>query len=184
MIEVNSMDGNSGSLHCYPPVLDVCCSVTAFWFDKTDDRALFCDKRSETIVRKDTSRGDPNGTRELVIAPDVQCDFTDLPFPNETFCLVVFDPPHKKRDADNGGFLVQQYGRLTGDWKAMIRDGFSECFRVLKPSGVLVFKWAETEFPLRDVLALTEEKPLFGHRSGKTAGTHWVCFLKSPAVGG
>lgn len=32
--------------------------------------------------------------------------------------------------------------------------------------------------PLSDVLALTEEKPLFGHTSGKLAGTHWVAFLK------
>jgi hypothetical protein len=28
------------------------------------------------------------------------------------------------------------------------------------------------------VLALTPEKPLFGHISGKRQQTHWVCFLK------
>jgi hypothetical protein len=28
------------------------------------------------------------------------------------------------------------------------------------------------------VLALTPEKPLYGHRSGKKAQTHWIAFLK------
>lgn len=31
-------------------------------------------------------------------------------------------------------------------------------------------------------LALTPEKPLIGHRSGKTARTHWVTFLKPAAA--
>lgn len=159
-----------------PPVLDVCCSIRAFWFNKTDSRALFVDKRSETITRKDTSNG--NGTRELVIAPDVQADFTALPFPDESFWHVVYDPPHKQREQANGGFLVQHYGMLNGDWRKMLQDGFAECFRVLKPGGTLIFKWAETEFPLREILALTPERPLYGHRSGKASKTHWVAFLK------
>jgi SAM-dependent methyltransferase len=60
----------------------------------------------------------------------------------------------------------------------MLRGGFSECFRVLKPGGTLIFKWAETEIPLAEVLALTEHQPLYGHRSGKAAKTHWVAFIK------
>lgn len=60
----------------------------------------------------------------------------------------------------------------------MIRAGFAECFRVLRPEGVLVFKWNEIEVPLREVLALTPERPLYGHRTGKQAKTHWVAFLK------
>ena len=41
----------------FPPVLDACCSIRAFWFDKRDGRALFVDKRSETITRKDSYPG-------------------------------------------------------------------------------------------------------------------------------
>jgi hypothetical protein len=62
----------------------------------------------------------------------------------------------------------------------MLRDGFAECFRVLAPSGVLIFKWTETQIPLRDILALTPEKPLFGHQSGAKARTHWCTFMKAP----
>ena len=165
----------------FPPVLDACCSIRAFWFDKKDGRALFVDKRSETIRRKDS--GTEKGWRDLEIAPDIQADFTELPFPDETFWHVVFDPPHKKREEYKGGFLVQQYGILNGDWKGMLKQGFAECFRVLKPGGTLIFKWCELEIPLREILALTDEKPLYGHRrKDHPMGTHWVAFLK-PNVG-
>lgn len=33
-------------------------------------------------------------------------------------------------------------------------------------------------FPVRDVLALTPTQPVFGHRSGKRAQTHWLVFIK------
>ncbi len=160
----------------FPPVLDACCSIRSFWFDKYDPRALFMDNRCERIVRKDTSMKD--GERVLEIAPDVQADFSNMPFPDETFALVVFDPPHKKRDEAKDGFLVQHYGMLRGEWKEMLRRGFAECFRVLRPDGTLIFKWAETEFQVSEILALTPKKPLFGHKSGKNSRTHWIAFLK------
>ena len=34
----------------------------------------------------------------------------------------------------------------------MLRKGFAECFRVLKPHGTLIFKWAESEYSLREVV--------------------------------
>ena len=71
-----------------------------------------------------------------------------------------------------------KYGWLGDDWREMLRDGFAECFRVLKPEGTLIFKWAEKEIAVADILKLTPHKPLFGHRSGKQATTHWLAFLK------
>lgn len=32
--------------------------------------------------------------RTLNVNPDVIADFRDMPFPDESFYLVVFDPPH------------------------------------------------------------------------------------------
>jgi len=55
---------------------------------------------------------------------------------------------------------------------------WKECFRVLKPNGILVFKWDEYEIPIKEILKLTNQKPLFGHISGKRSQTHWVCFMK------
>jgi SAM-dependent methyltransferase len=48
-----------------------------------------------------------------------------------------------------------------------LRLGFAECFRVLRPGGTLIFKWNETQVPLKEVLALTPHKPLFGHPNGR-----------------
>jgi SAM-dependent methyltransferase len=163
-----------------PPVLDACCSIRAFWYNKTDPRAVFVDKRKETITRNDSSN--TKGQRVLRIDPDIQADFTALPFADETFWHVVFDPPHKKREDYKGGFLVQQYGILNGEWQKMLADGFRECFRVLKPGGTLIFKWCELEIPLREILELTPHKPLYGHRRlDHPMGTHWVAFLKHNA---
>ena len=159
----------------FPPVLDACCGSRMFWFDRADPRCLYVDKRRERHLAADCSM--KNGEREIVINPDVQADFTDLPFPDDTFAHVVFDPPHIQRNGDTS-WLLKKYGVLRGEWREMLRQGFAECFRVLRPGGTLVFKWADTDHPLSDVLALTEERPLYGHRSGKKAGTHWVAFLK------
>jgi SAM-dependent methyltransferase len=163
-----------------PPVLDACCGSRMFWFDHKDKRALFCDKRRAFRV---TDVGTPGtvGRKPVVVEPDILADFTDMPFPSNSFALVVFDPPHLATLGSTGKYAAA-YGKLIGDWEDELSAGFAECFRVLRPDGVLVFKWCEYEFPLRKVLALTPEKPLFGHMSGKFSKTHWVCFIKQNNV--
>ncbi|NYY76899.1 methyltransferase [Escherichia coli] len=54
-----------------------------------------------------------------------------------------------------------------------MRQGF-KAFRVLRPSGVLIFKWNETQIPVRQILALTDRKPVIGQRTGKGDKTHWI----------
>lgn len=147
-----------------------------FWFDRKDPRALYVDKRRETHMAKDCSV--KNGEREIVVNPDMVADFTNLPLPSDAFSMVVFDPPHIQRNGDTS-WLLKKYGVLRGEWREEIRKGFSECFRVLKPGGTLIFKWCEIEIPLREILSLTPERPLFGHRTGKAAKTHWCAFIKS-----
>lgn len=159
------------------PILDPCCGGRMMWFDRADPRVIFGDCRSETITVTDRSHGRDDGTRTLRIEPDAMMDFRALPFPSETFALVAFDPPHLVR-AGPRSWLAAKYGRLSNDWRADLRQGFAECFRVLRPEGTLVFKWNETQVPLRDVLALTPEKPLFGQKTGRSQRTHWLVFLK------
>ena len=105
------------------------------------------------------------------------CDFTDLPFPNNSFPLVVFDPPHLT-GAKETAWLVKKYGKLDDNWPQMIHDGFQECMRVLKPDGVLIFKWSEYDIPASKVWKAIGQKPLFGHHSGKQSRTFWACFMK------
>lgn len=63
--------------------------------------AVYCDIRKEELTGIWKS-GDGQSERTCYIDPDIQCDFTDLPFPDETFSLVVFDPPHLKYAGKTG----------------------------------------------------------------------------------
>jgi len=153
-------------------VLDVCCGPRGFWFSKKDGRVLFSDKRSEII-----KMSYPSGNYTERIEPDIVANFTALPYKDNTFAVVVFDPPHIKRSGPYGR-ITKRYGFLSGEWREMLRLGFSECFRVLRPEGVLIFKWCEVQFSIREILALSPHTPLFGHQSGKRLDTHWVSFLK------
>jgi len=159
------------------PVLDAACGSRMFWFDREDERVVFMDNREASFLLKD--RTSKHGHRSLVVKPDVMGDFAAMQFADETFWLVVFDPPHLTTRAGKNGWQARKYGRLEGDWREMLRKGFSECFRVLRPNGVLVFKWNEQDIPVSQILALTPERPLFGQRCGKLAKTHWIVFMKS-----
>ncbi len=154
------------------PVLDPCCGSRMMWFDKDDPRATFGDIRTET---RDLCDG-----RVLTVDPDVVMDFRDMPFEDGTFRLVVFDPPHLER-LGKDSWTAAKYGQLLPGWRDDLRLGLAECFRVLKPGGVLVFKWNEDQIPVSEVLALTPERPLFGHKSGRLSKTHWICFIKDDA---
>lgn len=160
-----------------PLVLDPCCGSRMMWFDKADARALFGDLRSEVLTVTDNSRGNASGQRTLHIEPDTLMDFRDMPFDDWSFKLVAFDPPHLVQ-AGPRSWLAAKYGKLSENWRADLTAGFSECFRVLEADGVLVFKWNETQVKLKDVLALTPHKPLFGQVSGRSGMTHWLVFMK------
>lgn len=161
-------------------ILDVTCGDRTIWFQKNEPHTIYCDKRREEWEGDfgKTLRADGKQKhRHLVINPDVQCDFTDLPFPDESFSLVVFDPPHIE-NLSTTAWMRKSYGSLDGNWKPMIRKGFEECMRVLKPGGVLVFKWSDISISTREIIKVMGQEPLFGHRSGKKMNTHWMCFMK------
>src|ERR1700722_13304245 len=159
-----------------PPVLDACCGPRMFWFDSADRRALFIDKRRESHAM-DLGTVGTKGRRPAVIEPDVVADFAALPFADESFYMVVFDPPHIQRHRGGlTGCFSKKYGTLPKGWPELLRKGFAECFRVLRPHGTLIFKWADTNIPVSQVLMTTPEKPLFGSRRGRH--THWYVFMK------
>lgn len=170
------------------PILDACCGGKMFYFNHNDDRVLFEDIRDCEMTLCDG--------RKFTIHPDVVADFTKMPFADNSFKMVVFDPPHLLRNVGKSkfgdiygspnpknqvtGYQMTKYGALgNADWRATIRDGFKECFRVLVPGGFLIFKWNETDIKVSEILKLTPEKPVFGHISGKRANTHWICFMKN-----
>ena len=159
-----------------PRVLDPACGSRMMWFDRADPRAIFGDCRAETVCVSDRSHGNANGSRVIIIEPDTLMDFRALPFPSGSFNLVIFDPPHLVR-AGHRSWLAVKYGKLGDNWREDLRQGFAECFRVLLPHGILVFKWSEVQVPVRDVLALTPHKPLIGNRRVGKDKAHWLVFM-------
>ena len=152
-------------------ILDPASSMRAFYFDKQDSRVVFGD------IREDETHLLTNG-QTIKIKPYHVMDFRAIPYPDETFQCVVFDPPHMLGLSEKS-WMRKKYGVLQDDtWQDDIRQGFAECFRVLKTDGTLIFKWNEVSILLKDILALTNQKPVLGHPSGKRMGTHWVLFIK------
>ena len=150
-------------------VLDPCSGSRMFWNDRKNPDVVFGDIRDEEHILCDG--------RSLKIHPDIIMDFTDIPFPDGHFKLVVFDPPHLKT-AGGKSWLAKKYGKLSADWREDIKKGFSECFRVLDADGTLIFKWNETQIKVKEVLCLTDIQPLFGHLTGRQGFTHWYVFMK------
>ena len=150
-------------------ILDATCGSRMMWFDKNNEHTIYADKRNENHILCDG--------RALEISPDVEMDFTNMPFESNTFSLVVFDPPHLKKLGTNS-WLAKKYGKLFPGWEMEIKAGFDECMRVLKPDGTLIFKWNENQIKINHIIEIIGVKPLFGHPSGKLGQTIWMSFIK------
>lgn len=138
-----------------------------FYWNKNDPRVHFNDLRSE---EKELCDG-----RKLIVSPDTNWDFTDLPVPSQMYYMVVFDPPHLLNAGENS-WLKAKYGVLPDDWKHFIKQGFDECMRVLKPNGTLIMKWSSNQIPAKDVLKAIGVKPILGTRKSKK--NYWWVFMK------
>jgi hypothetical protein len=155
-------------------ILDACCSSRAMWFDKQNPHAIYMDIRKE-----DAGFIECRPTQQ--IQPDIVGDFRKIPYPDKSFKLVTFDPPHICDNSNS--VLKKEYGELTNSWKDDISRGWRECMRVLDDYGVLTMKWSTVSFSVKEVLSLFPIKPLYGSRinSGGRAETYWWVWMKIPA---
>ena len=149
------------------PIIDVCCGSKMFWFDKENKNVVFMDNRELEDTLCDG--------RKLIVKPDVIADFRQIPYKDNSFKLVVFDPPHLIK-AGEKSWLAKKYGVLDETWPSDLKQGFKECMRVLDKFGVLIFKWNEQQIKLKQILDAIGYKPLFGDKRGKT---HWLVFMKT-----
>jgi len=146
-----------------------------FWFNKYHPNALYIDNR----VR---GKGHIShlGTKNHEVNPDIVMDFRDLDLPDKKFKLIVWDPPHL-HSLTKTSIMNKKYGSLNVEtWRYDLGKGFDELWRVLDNFGTLVFKWSESEIPLKEVLKCFKEKPLFGHPTAKNGKTIWCVFMKIP----
>lgn len=156
-------------------ILDACCGGRCFWFDKSNPHVLFIDNRQ---ANKGHIGHGYNPNHE--VKPDLIMDFRHLNLEDNTFNLVVFDPPHLFNQKESS-IMGKKFGSLCKQtWKKDLKEGFDECWRVLKDKGILIFKWNAVHISFNDVLALFPVKPLFGHKTAKHGRTIWWCFMKIP----
>ena len=155
-------------------ILDACCGSKMFWYLKDEPHTTYMDIRDEVLTCKDKDR-----IRTVEVSPDVIADFRNMPFEDNTFDLIIFDPPHLIR-AGKTSWLVKKYGSLDlMTWQNDLYKGFWECQRVLKASGTLLLKWNEEQIPFRDVLKAIQCQPILGDKRSKTK---WSVFIKQERV--
>jgi hypothetical protein len=153
---------------------DLCCGSRSIWFDKEHPDAIYMDIREE---EPGSIALQPNWS----VKPDLIGDYRDMVFPDEHFHLLVWDIPHILEA--KGGIMLKKYGKLGYGWKDDVRRGFNECWRILQPYGVLLFKYADISIRVNEMLAQFPETPIVGTRTKKSVnegGTYWFAFIKLP----
>lgn len=150
------------------PILDACCGSRMFWFDKDNPMADFMDIRDEDCILSDG--------QVCMVQPNIKGDFTNIPMPDKSYKLVVWDPRHLVW-AGKSSNLYKMFGKLD-DWRSDLKKGFNECMRVLDDYGVLIFKWSECQLKVKTVIKEIGNVPLFGHKTNHH--TIWLCYMKLP----
>lgn len=109
-----------------PRILDACCGGRMFWYRKDNPSALFMDCR-EVEKSAFANNWNPN----WCVKPDVIADFRDMPFPDDTFRLVVYDP--RVRQAVPSclarGVRVWPEGPVTMDAADLRKHAFTRALR-------------------------------------------------------
>jgi hypothetical protein len=156
-------------------ILDATAGFRMMWFNKKHPNCIYLDQRPEC-------------------EPDIVGDFRDLKqFPDETFRLIVFDPPHIVKNEQGNTSITRMFGFLKPQtWHQEITQAAIELFRVLKPYGILFFKWSNQYLSTSEVLDCFPINPLvyqttaYHPEKGKTHGrqrhvvTMWFTFMKFP----
>ena len=162
-------------------ILDACCGGRMMWFNKHHPNAFYIDER---IADKGHIQKGYNPNHE--VRPDIIMDFRKMDFPDKSFKLVLFDPPHLT-SLSKTSIMRKKFGVLNAEtWQSDLQRGFSECWRVLEDYGVLVFKWNDIEISYKKVLSLIKLSPLFmnitaGQKALKDKHRSFLfCFMKIP----
>lgn len=150
------------------PILDACCGSRMFWFDKDNPLVDFQDIRDEVCTLSDG--------QICIVHPNIIGDFTCMNFPDKSYKLVIWDPPHLVWDGKSSN-LYKIFGKMD-DWRNDIKKGFDECMRVLDDYGVLIFKWSDVQIKVKSVIQAIGQVPLVGHKTSRHC--IWMVYIKLP----
>ena len=71
---------------------------------------IVCLLTKAEVKQRQGQQSKKSGLRTIEVKPDLIADFTEMPFENETFAMVVFDPPTKTQ---------KPLGKIVGWLKSM-----------------------------------------------------------------
>lgn len=166
-----------------PLVLDACCGGRMMWLNKQHPNTVYVDIRK---AEKGHIQNGFNPNHE--VKPDILMDFRKLAFPDKSFKLIFFDPPHLSTLTETS-IMRKKFGVLNAEtWQSDLQLAFAELWRVLADNGTLLIKWNDIEIPYKKLLSYFSQEPLVqnitagrkaledGHRS------FWFTFFKVPEV--
>lgn len=150
-------------------ILDMTAGGRNIWLDKFCPDAVFVDHR-------------------VAMNPDVVADSTCLPFDNESFDLIVFDPPHGNFGV--GSNQSRLYGSYTlSEIREFMRGAAAEAHRVGRAEALMAFKWCNHDMRHDWALAILDPwwRALFGHvvsiRSRHASTSQWFMLSKKRRQG-
>lgn len=162
-------------------ILDACCGGRMMWVNKKHPNAIYIDNR---VAENGHIQNGYNPGH--CVKPDYLMDFREMAFADNTFKLVLFDPPHLS-SLTPSSIMRKKFGVLSElHWGSDLQKALNECWRVLDNYGILLFKWNDIEIQYKKILELVDFKPLImnitagqkalkeGHRS------YWFTFMKIP----
>ena len=127
----------------------------------------------------------------LAIPPDIFADHRHLPFRDDVFNCVIYDPPFQYdscpppwwNDPTNKGRWYGFYSSRR-ETITMVAHAVREFLRVSKR---LCLKWNDNDIPLWKILSLFRgwneiNRNEFYSKAGGTHKTYWVTFIKSMIV--
>lgn len=162
------------------------------------NRTMWKHKKCEGIIYSDIEKN-------LKVKPTIFADNRQLPFRDETFSTIFFDPPHDIGVDDSdiltmGKFALKEaratekrlhtyyglyYIKTVDDMIKLLYYTQKEFMRILKYSGLLWLKWNDVAMQLNRVLAIFADWKILliipqtstSHTMG-TKQTYWVCMIK------
>jgi len=167
-------------------ILDATCGPKGMYHGLTrqftTEEIIFIDVRKGTF----TSINYPD--KSVTVQPDILADDRHLPFRDNTFTLIIFDPPHGQYSMKS--YLGPRFGGLTSrELRYLFIYANIEFHRVLKTPGYLLIKCVDSDdYDYKVKRAFTNFKllldikyPSQAHTKGSKTNTHWLLYVKRPS---